>query len=288
MDTKKVMIASAVALGATAVGVTSANADQVAPKANAQNSSVTQSSKTAVDLQANTLSLGTKTVKAASDTPKANTSTPTKANTISIISGKTLNKDIDDGTSKDIDDGTGKNTDDGTGKNTDDGTGKNTDDGGKDNNGGSTTDGDKDKGGSTTDGDKDKGGSTTDGDKDKGGSTTDGDKSNGNSTNTDSNSGTVTPVPVHPDNTGNTIQVPTIAQSAPEVAKAVTSYNQALADNNGDSNAAAVVQAKEAVNKAVADTLPETGFTDQAGFSVAGIVLTAIAGLFGFLKFKKN
>lgn len=165
-----------------------------------------------------------------------------------------------------VDDGTGSDIDDGTGGTTDPGDGGSTTDPGD---GGSTTDpGD---GGSTTDpGD---GGSTTDpGDS---GSTTDPDTG----TNTDNGSGTtVDPVEVQPDNSGNVVSVPKAVQTAPVVAQAVTAYNQALADNNGDSTTEPVVQAKANLDQAISDTLPETGMKKQAGMSVAGIALLGILG----------
>lgn len=246
MNTKKVVITSALTFGAMALGTTSASADQVSTptdKVDAQAQAIMSASSASVKLQAPTYTL--------------------------------MSSDLV--SSSDIDDGTGGITDPGDGgTTTDPGDGGTTTDPGD---GGTTNDpGD---GGTTTDpGD---GGTTTDpGD---GGTTTD-PGNGGSTTNPDTVSDTKTdPVVVQPDNSGNVVTVPEVVQTAPAVAQAVTNYNQALADNNGDSSAQPVVQAKADLDKAIADTLPETGMNKQAGVSVVGVALTALGSVLGLYRF---
>lgn len=251
MDNKKVIIASAVTFGAMALGATNASADQVKTADTAP--AIQTTSSVGSSLQARTFTL---------------MASPASSSSV-----------VDDGTGTDINDGTGSTTDPSDGGSTT-----------KPGDGGTTTNpGDT---GSTTD-PSDGGTTTTPGDT---GSTTDPNTGTGTTdpstgTDTGSNGSTtqpdVTPVPVQPDNSGQVVNVPVAVQGKQAVAQAVTSYNQALADNNGDSTAEPVVQAKANLDKAIADTLPETGMNKQAGMSVAGIALLAIASGLKLYKSRK-
>ena len=280
MNTKKIVFATAVTLGVTAIGATNASADQVKTTDTTATPAIQVMSTASAKLQAPTYSL--------------------------MASMPASSSVVDDGTGSDIDDGTGSDIDDGTGSTTD------PSDGGSTTNpsdGGSTTN-PSDGGSTTTPGD---GGSTTDPSTGTGTGTDTGTGTGTTDPTTDPNAGTgttdpvtkpdtgtsdngnsstvtqpdVTPVPVQADNSGQVVSVPVAVQGKQAVAQAVTDYNQALADSNGDSTAQPVVQAKEKLDKAIADTLPETGMNKQAGMSVAGVALLGLGSLLGLYKTKK-
>ncbi|MCT3070311.1 hypothetical protein EFN45_09550 [Leuconostoc citreum] len=97
----------------------------------------------------------------------------------------------------------------------------------------------------------------------------------------------VKPVDVTPDNSGNTVAVPTQVASMPSVARAVEAYNQALTANDKDANNAKVVEAKKQLDDAVAKALPETHAT-KAKSSIG--ILSAVSGVLamtGALIFKR-